>query len=57
MKTILASSLVIATLTLNLTSTWLGGFGLSAWVVGAFAALFIGGVAQAMADYKRLSRR
>ncbi|MCK9316578.1 MAG: hypothetical protein M0Q48_10625 [Verrucomicrobia bacterium] len=57
MKTILASSLVIAILTLNLTSTWLGGFGLSAWVVGAFAALFIGGVAQAMADYKRLSRR
>ena len=57
MKTILASSLVIAILTLNLTSTWLGGFGLSAWVVGAFAALFIGGVAQAMADYKRLSWR
>lgn len=49
-----ASSLFI---TITLTLSWLGGFGLSAWVVGAFAALFIGGVAQAMADYKRLSRR
>ena len=53
MKTIFT----ITAFALYLNLTWLGGFGLSAWVVGAFAALFIGGVAQAMADYKRLSRR
>lgn len=54
MKTVFTTATLV--LTINLT-TWLGGLGFPAWVVGAFAALFIGGVAQAMADYKRLSRR
>lgn len=57
MKTIFtlffASSIVI---TINLTSSWLGGFGFQAWLVLVAAGLFIWGVARAMSDYKRLFR-
>lgn len=54
MKTILASSLVIATLTLNLTSTWLGGFGLPAWVAGVCLVTFVAGLIMSERDYRRI---
>lgn len=43
-----------SSLTIILTLSWLGGFGLPAWVVGAFATLFVGGVTRAMRDYRRI---
>jgi len=53
MKTIFT----ITAFALYLNLTWLGCASLPAWLGIAAVGLFIGGVTQALADYKRLSRR